>query len=132
MADGVAVTVGVVERVGIRGLGDHGVFAVFVGGVAEHLGEIRQAAVPAGIIGGGEHIIINIVLCEKIREPFHGAGVLGIGKVHGDSDALVKGANRRSAGLEKRGAVGVLVRAGDAGGDLVADLHHAYGGSRVF
>ena len=75
------MAVGVGKGVGVGGLGNHGVFAVGVGYIAQHRGKVVKTAVPVGVVGGCVNVVVNLIFVEKIGKVFNHACFFGIGKV---------------------------------------------------
>ncbi|MBQ8556875.1 MAG: glycosyl hydrolase 53 family protein, partial [Clostridia bacterium] len=88
VADGVAVKVGICAGVGIGGLHDHDFLAIGFGDFCHHGGEILQRAVPVGIIGGGEYIVVHVVVGHLLGIGGVVADLLGIGEVQGQANSI--------------------------------------------
>ena len=87
---------------------------------------------PVGVVGRGEHVVVQIIIVELRRPGGVGLGVLGVGEVHGHQrlrEDLAHGL--RARGHQKLDVEPGFFAAQGAVG-LVAELHHGDGDARVF
>ena len=116
-----------------RGLRDECFFAVCCGDIAEHGSQILQRAVPVGIVGCCEYVIIHMILMHHFRKILHIGSLFGIRKMQRDEHIRIVFADGFCTGVPELCKVApdavapVPVgeqHAAHAGGCLVADLHH--------
>ena len=122
-ADGVVMAVGVRQREGIAGLGHHDILAV--GGLhLLHLAlKVFKAAVPVGVVGGGQDVVIHAVVVKDLA-PLGQTALFRVGDVDNHPDLRVKGADGGSARVKQGADTGVIRLADKAAGGFVAHLHH--------
>ena len=125
VADGIAVTIGILHRIGIGGLGHHYPLAAALHHALQLPGQILQAAMPIGVIGGGEDVIVHAV---NLQGRGNGAEFLclRVGVVDDDLDIPVRIPHRLGGGGHQGIAPGHGGLAAEALGDLVADLYHVH------
>ena len=93
-------------------------------GIVEYLGQVAKTAVPARIVRSGEHIVVDLVIVQEIRQCFDIA-VFGIGIVDRDRDIAREVPYRPTAGVIQLCHVLPTVLTRDPLSGLVADLDHA-------
>ena len=128
--DGIGMAVAVFQGEGPGGFRHDDLLAVGVCHLLQHGGQIVQGAVPVGIPGGGENIVIHLIGIELLGEVGIVAGTLGIGEVDGNQDIPIVFSGNLPDGLgaggEQLGTVGPVAFAADGVGGFVAHLNHAH------
>ena len=131
LADGVAAEIAVRQGVGIAGFGDHHLLAIGVGHLGEHLRQVVQRAVPVGIVAGGEHVVVQIVIGQLGGVGHVAARAFRVCEMHGHQrpgEHLPHGAAALPHQLVD---VHPGLFAAEPAVGFVAQLHHAHVHARV-
>ena len=105
------------------GLGHHDLLLI-LGRHGGKLGlQVLQRAVPVGVVGGGEHVVVHLVAGQHVGELGVVPG-LGVGEVDGDEHIGIEGADRLAPRPVDGAHLGHGGLPADALGGLVADLDH--------
>ena len=121
----VAKEVGVLVAVGIGGLDDHGLFAIGIGNIVKHVGKVFKSAVPRGIVGGSENVVIHLLRGEVVAVILIIGSLLRVGEVDCNKGVGANLTGGLTARLHKLGNVHPALEAAEIAVCLIADLHHA-------
>ena len=131
LTDGIGAEIRILCRKRIGGFRHHHLLAVGFGNFGQHLRKIFQRAVPVGVVGRGEYVVIHLIVVKILAVACVAVGIFGVRKMDGDeriganlTDCL--GACVHQLGNSRPAAqIGTLFAAHGAVG-FVADLHHAH------